>query len=104
MAFKSFKESTKSVSFGKQDDKELTLEEINTGAILRIADATEKMASNYTEMESNLEYFKDKCRRDAAKRASLERSNSSLKGHITRLKKVIKNNEILISNLKNQND
>ncbi len=66
---------------------ELKLEEIQAGAILRIADAAEAMAKNHVLLQAEadrLTRWYDQARKRAAK---LERSNAALRGHITRLKK-----------------
>lgn len=73
----------------------LTLEEIQAGAILRIADATEAMAKNHVQLQAEVDRLNrwyDQARKRSAK---LERSNVALRGHITRLKKKLNrpNNE-----------
>lgn len=64
-----------------------TVEGINCGSLQRIADATEKMASSYDAVRQERDryqgYYKDSQARNAAK----ERTISSLRGTITKLKK-----------------
>jgi hypothetical protein len=64
-------------------------DDLNTSALMRIADATEKMAANYTKLQNDLEmykrWYKDKC--DSVHRR--DRSISNLRGQITKLKKKI---------------
>jgi hypothetical protein len=69
-------------------DKDFTLEQLRTGSLLRIADAVEKMAANYTalqnERDRGLRWYEEE--RDA--NAVLRRRIVSLRGHITRLKRL----------------
>lgn len=64
-----------------------TVEEINTGSLQRIADAAEKMAKNYTDLQDELEKMTKSKNywRDQAEYKT--RQIFALKGHITRLKK-----------------
>lgn len=81
---KDYKEESKK-SWGTESEG-VTMEQLNLGAVLRIADATEAMAKNYNELIRERDNYKAwylSERRDAAK---LERSNATLRGHITRLK------------------
>ena len=72
----------------KNDDQSFPgNEQVIIGCMQRIADATEKMASKYTQMESDLEYHKMRDKGQRATIAKLERSNAALRGHINRLKK-----------------
>lgn len=62
-------------------------ERVMIGCMQRIADATEKMAGNYTALQNNVDWYK---RREKDNRAQIERlvrSNAALRGHIKRLKK-----------------
>ena len=70
----------------KENDDANTPENITLGCMLRIADATEAMAKNFLQLQSDVKYYKEN--RDFWKEKALEltRSNASLKGHITRLK------------------
>ena len=84
MGFKNYREESKT-QWGTSEEK-MTLEQINTGAILRIADATEKMASNYTRMENDLKWYKEKYDEKNREIKRLERVIAGLRGHITRAK------------------
>lgn len=67
-----------------------TVEEINSGCLQRIADATEKMAMNYTTLLNERDrYYKWYMEQQEVKE-KLYRRISALKGVITRMKK--KNN------------
>jgi hypothetical protein len=68
------------------DNEKLTTEQITMGAMLRIADATELMAKNYTELQSNLEMYKRRYNQEREKNYALRRRIDALRGHMTRLK------------------
>lgn len=65
----------------------LTLSQINTGALLRIADATETMAQNHVRLQKERDWYQSLYEGSQKKIAALERSNSALRGRITKLKK-----------------
>lgn len=83
--FKSFKEHSKD-NYGTSQSN-ATLEQVNCGSLKRIADATEKMASNYTQMEKDLNFYKVCCEWQAKDIERLYRKIRALKGHLTRAKK-----------------
>lgn len=87
MAFKSYRDSSR-VNYGTNDDaKSLTLEQINTGSLLRIADATELMAKNHIQLQNDLDWYKKRYPEQREEIAHLNNRIRSLKGVITRLKK-----------------
>lgn len=89
MAHRSFKEDSRQPWGYDGDKRTSTLEEVNTGCLQRIADATEVMAKNYLQMQSDLNYYKKRSE-DLQKRVeSRDNTIKSLKGHITRLKKQV---------------
>lgn len=61
--------------------------DLQTGCLMRIADATEKMASNYVRMENDLAMYKRWYEQEKATVAYLTRSNNALRGHLNRIKK-----------------
>jgi molecular chaperone GrpE (heat shock protein) len=63
-----------------------TIENINSGSLQRIADATEKMASNYLSMERDRDNYKRWYEREVKKVKDLNLSNAALRGVITKLK------------------
>ena len=69
-------------------------EDLNTSALMRIADATEKMASSYQKMENDLAMYKrwynDRCESVNNR----DKSISNLRGQITKLKKKIAKNNL----------
>lgn len=64
-----------------------SVEEINSGSLQRIADATEKMASSYDAVRNDRDYYKRAYEERRNYAAHLERRIASLKGAITRAKK-----------------
>ena len=85
-AHRSYAEESRS-NWGTSKEGKLTYEQITLGALLRIADATEKMALNHDRLVSDLEHYKKRTRGLCGQMERLNRSNSALRGHITRLKK-----------------
>lgn len=76
--FKSYREESKS-SWGRETDG-LNNEEIKLGAILRIADATEKMAVNFVPLQMEHDRWKRWYDEELTKTRKLRRANSALKG------------------------
>lgn len=85
MSFKNFRDESRK-NLGADNQLSLTVEQINCGAILRIADATEKMASNYTRMENDLKYYKEKFDQKNIEIKRLERVIAGLRGYLKRTK------------------
>ena len=63
-----------------------TLEQINCGSLMRIADALEKVASSYDAMREDRDRHKLWHEQEAAANKRLRRSNAALRGHIKRMK------------------
>jgi len=93
MAFLNYKEHSKR-NWGKkaQDESEgLTLEQINTGCLQRIADATEIMATNYVQLQRDLDNYK-RWYKDANERVDKrDKTIAALRGQITKLRKKLNN-------------
>lgn len=66
-----------------------TREDIQLGAVLRIADATEAMAKNYVALQNECDMMRRWFDEERKWRQRLERSNAALRGQITKLKKAI---------------
>jgi hypothetical protein len=84
--FKSYRSHSKD-NYGNLNKDAATLEQINTGSLQRIADATEAMAQNFVKLQNDYEYMRksrDNYREDYR---TAQRQITALKGHITRLKK-----------------
>lgn len=92
MPYKNFKdESRKNWSrHVTTENDEINNSEIQLGAILRIADATEKMAQRYTDLLSRNEYLDSYVKRLEASSRTKDRQINALRGHITRIKKKTK--------------
>jgi len=63
------------------------IEGINAGSLQRIADATEKMAQSYVALIEERDLYKSRYENKGKQVSRLERSNSALRGVITKLKK-----------------
>jgi len=68
-------------------DNKLTSEQIQMCAILRIADACEKMAASYDQMRQDRDWQKQRKEAEAARAKRLENRIAGLRGYIGRLKK-----------------
>lgn len=62
-------------------------EAIQLGAILRIADATEKMAANYSGLIADRDYYQKRMKESERESCCLRRSIAGLRGYIKRMKK-----------------
>ena len=89
MTHKSYKAESR-IDWGTNMEGGLTLEQINTGAILRIADATEKMAQRHTELIRRNEYLESYVKLLDATKQTKDRQINALRGHINRMKKAMK--------------
>lgn len=69
---------------------ESSLEAINVGSLQRIADATEKMASNYTFLQNERDKYERWYKQERASNERMARRISALQGVITRMKKAKK--------------
>ena len=63
-----------------------TLEQINSGSLMRIADATEKMALHYTELIDRASRYERWYEQERKTTRRLEHSNAALRGHLKRAK------------------
>lgn len=68
-------------------DRLPTLEDLSLSAIMRIADATEVMASNYVKLQNDLDSYKRWYEQRGEMITSRDRTISALRGQITKLKK-----------------
>lgn len=64
-----------------------TLDELQTGALQRIADATELMAKNYLHLQAEAQKYKRWYESEVADNKRLGRSNAAYKGMVNKLKK-----------------
>lgn len=90
MAFKSYRQESKTDWGTNDNSSQLTLDQINSGALLRIADATELMASNYTQLQAEAEKYKRWYKEQYEDGKRMAKRISTLQGVITRMKKKLK--------------
>ncbi len=64
-----------------------THQDIQTGAIQRIADATEAMAANHIKLTADRDWWKQDAEGRSREIDRLTRSNAALRGVITKLKR-----------------
>lgn len=64
-----------------------TWQEVRDGALLRIADAVEKMAQRHNELMRERDYYEQLASSRAEDVRRLERSNAALRGVIARMKR-----------------
>ena len=91
--FKPYRDESRK-DWGTKQDGKLTLEQINTGALLRIADATEAMAKEYNRLIGENEYLQKRHRNQLAELERLRNQNRGLRGAITRLKNMAKHDDV----------
>lgn len=91
MAFKSYRDGSKTNFGSATGDTGMTLEQINAGSLMRIADATEKMAHRHTELIEQRDRFERWYKNELERVEHLRRSNAALRGHLKRLKKQLSN-------------
>ncbi len=84
--FKPYREGSRT-NWGSDQDSSLTIEQINCGALLRIADATELMAKRYQELINQREQFERSANYWRAQHDRMQRRLIAAKGQITKLKK-----------------
>lgn len=87
----SYKEESR-LSYGKSRDDSpgkgnATHEQLIVGSLQRIADATELMASNYTALQKDLDWWKQIAKDRMASAEKAERRITALKGVITKMKR-----------------
>lgn len=86
--FKNYRDESKG-NYGVwlDSDENISSDQLRTGALLRIADSTEKMAANYTALQSDRDYYKRRLESVQADNKHLYKQLSGLRGEITKLKK-----------------
>lgn len=76
-------------NWGTHDGKGLNRDQLNTGCMLRIADAVEKMAINHQQLINDRDNYKRWYEDEKQENKILHKRISSMKGVITKLKKQI---------------
>jgi hypothetical protein len=79
-------ESRKDWGITLADDGKPTTEQIQLGAILRIADAVEPMAKHHVALQRDVDYYKRLANERSRTIDYLSKSRAAIKGHLTRLK------------------
>lgn len=88
MPFKSYKEASRT-NWGKEclPGEGLTIEQINCGALLRVADSCESMARNHDQLQRRAEWAESRMKDLQANVDQLRHSNAALRGHLNRIKR-----------------
>jgi hypothetical protein len=86
MAHKGYRERSRA-DWGRDENDILTVEQINCGAILRIADATELMAKEHQKLVDDRNRYKRWYEQEQKWRNRAEASARSLRGVITKMKR-----------------
>lgn len=85
MAFRNYRQHSRDMQWG-QDSDSMDIEQINCGSLLRIANASEKMALRHTELIDKATRLEQKNRWLEDRVTARDRAISNLKGQITKLK------------------
>lgn len=85
MSHRGYREASK-IDWGRDSGDPLSLDQINAGALLRIADATEKMAQRHTELIRDRDYWERRARSAEDALDTERRRSASLRGHLKRAK------------------
>ncbi len=88
MIFKPYKEQSR-FNWGAnlEEKQELNLDQINCGALLRIADAVEIISKNYSDLLADNEFYKKRTKEMYLEEKRLAKRIAGLQGYINRLKK-----------------
>lgn len=86
MAFKDYRDESRT-NWGTSQLGPLNLDQINTGAILRIADATEVMAKDHQDLINDRDWYKKRYEEGLEDLKKLDRKITAMKGVITKLKR-----------------
>ena len=90
MGIRSYRQASKT-DWGNEESEGVTLAQINTGAILRIADATEKMAQRHTDLMRDRDYWERRAENAELALETERHRSASLRGHLKRAKKMMSN-------------
>lgn len=83
MTFRSYREESRS-DWGARDEGGFSLDQVNTGALLRIADAVEKMAESYDTMRRDRDVWKERALFARRRLDTERRRTAALRGWIRR--------------------
>ncbi len=85
MNFKGYRDHSR-INYGNERDR-VTLEQINCGSLMRIADATEKMCLDRERLERDYKHMREERDRWRAEAERLGRSNAALRGVVKKMKR-----------------
>ena len=85
--FQNYRTATRDVQWGTSQTENLTVEQINAGSLLRIADATELMAKNHAALVDERDRYLRWYTQEVANGKRLHATIRGLRGTITRMKK-----------------
>ena len=85
MPFKPYRDESRA-NYGSDQVGNLSLEQLQTGALLRIADASEAMAKEHSRLIAREKFERNRANVLAGDVAYLERRIAALKGVITKMK------------------
>ena len=86
MNWKSYRQQSRDIQWGTNGDS-LSIEQVNCGSLLRIADATELMAKRYEELIQKAEFEERRANRYASRLETEQRRTAALRGVIGRMKR-----------------
>ena len=86
MRFKDFRAESR-MEWGRRTLDDLTNDEVQTGALLRIADAVEKMAQSYDRMRIDRDWWKGEAERTQEEAKRLRHIIRGLRGALTKAKR-----------------
>jgi hypothetical protein len=86
--FKNYREMSKETNWGTFNEG-LSIEQVNCGSLLRIADATEAMSTNFTSLYKELQQMTEERTRYRNLYYIGQKQLAAYKGQITKLKKKI---------------
>lgn len=81
-----FKEESKR-DFSPRPGEGPTIDQVQVGCLQRIADATERMATNFLELQRDVGMYKKWYNEEVARSQALSRKLNALRGVVTKLKK-----------------
>lgn len=85
----SFKDQSR-INWAPNIDRQVNNDEILIGAAQRIADATEKMAANYAELQNSRDWYKSRCEAMERRNEKLQRQVNAYKGMLKKKPKLQK--------------
>ena len=85
MTFRSYRDESR-IDWGTRDEGGFSLDQVNAGALLRIADAVEKMANNYDVMQRDRDFWKESALSAERSLDTEHRRTAALRGWIKRMR------------------